>query len=207
MDVTTATITEPLALAHWRRSVAELYAGVRGEPESARAWANWSAGRQVLFETHPMSPITGGGAIPRYYDYDPAFRFEVETTTDLEERLPIPLDVAADGEVVLEPALKTIGLAETLGGELIVYWITGYGGGLFLPFKDATSGTGTYGGGRYLLDAIKGADLGMRDGRLVLDFNFAYNPSCSYSDRWTCPLSPAENMLPAGITAGEKIPT
>ena len=55
-----------------------------------------------------------------------------------------------------------------------------------------------------MLDGIKGADLGMADGRLILDFNFAYNPSCAYSSRWVCSLTPKENRLPAAIEAGEK---
>jgi uncharacterized protein (DUF1684 family) len=68
---------------------------------------------------------------------------------------------------------------------------------------DATSGRDSYGGGRYLLDTVKGADLGGEDGRLVLDFNFAYNPSCAYNPRWTCPLPPRQSRLPLAVTAGE----
>jgi uncharacterized protein len=64
----------------------------------------------------------------------------------------------------------------------------------------------TYGGGRYLLDTVKGADLGLDDGRLVLDFNFAYTPSCSYDDSWACPLSPAANRLAVRMAAGERHP-
>ena len=94
-----------------------------------------------------------------------------------------------------------------LGGEpqeLALYWLEGYGGGVFLPFADATGRTQTYGGGRYLLDTVKGADLGDEDGRLVLDFNFAYNPSCAYDPRWVCPLSPPENRLAVEVRAGER---
>jgi hypothetical protein len=100
---------------------------------------------------------------------------------------------------------ETRGLADALGGELTLYWIGGYGGGAFLPFLDATSGTKTYGGGRYLIDSIKSADLGAdAAGRTILDFNFAYNPSCYYSPRWVCPLAPRANRLPRPITAGER---
>jgi len=88
--------------------------------------------------------------------------------------------------------------------ELPVYWLEGYGGGLFLPFADRTSGKTTYGAGRYLLDTVKGADLGTADGRLVLDFNFAYNPSCVYDPAWTCPLAPAANRLGVDVRAGER---
>ena len=89
--------------------------------------------------------------------------------------------------------------------NLEVYWLDGYGGGLFLPFADATTGNETYGAGRYLLDTAKGADLGNHDDRLVLDFNFAYQPSCAYDPRWTCPLTPPANRLPIPVRAGERI--
>ena len=94
-----------------------------------------------------------------------------------------------------------------LGGaqcELELYWLEAYGGGLFVPFADATSGAETYGAGRYLLDTVKGADLGGEDGRLVLDFNLAYNPSCSYDPRWACPLAPPANRLAVPVRAGEQ---
>ena len=86
----------------------------------------------------------------------------------------------------------------TLDGQelsLDLHWLEGYGGGIFVAFADATSGSETYGGGRYVLDSVKGADLGQDGERLVLDFNFAYNPSCAYDPRWICPLAPASNRL------------
>ena len=111
----------------------------------------------------------------------------------------------------------------TLVGEAItlaVYWIDVYGGGLFLPFRDATSGGETYGAGRYLHDTVKGSDLprlddtddtsgasamGYAGGRVLLDFNYAYNPSCAYDPRWVCPLTPSENRMAVAIPAGEKV--
>jgi uncharacterized protein (DUF1684 family) len=95
-----------------------------------------------------------------------------------------------------------------LAGErrsLELYWLEGYGGGIFVPFGDATNGVESYGPGRYVLDSAKGADLGMEESRLVLDFNFAYNPSCSYDPRWACPLCPPPNRLPVLIRAGERV--
>ena len=72
-------------------------------------------------------------------------------------------------------------------------------GGYFLPFQDANAGGETYGAGRYL-------DLEARDdGRLHVDFNYAYNPYCAYNERWSCPLPPAENRLTVALRAGEKI--
>ena len=85
-----------------------------------------------------------------------------------------------------------------------MWWLGSYGGGVFVPLKDASAGQRTYGGGRYVLDTVKGADLGgdAHDGRLVLDLNFAYNPSCAYDPRWSCPLAPEGNRVAAPVTAG-----
>ena len=99
-----------------------------------------------------------------------------------------------------------IGAVDLPFGRLHLYWLTTYGGGLFLPFRDATSGRSTYGGGRYLLDTVNGADLGGDDGRLVVDLNFAYHPSCTYDPRWTCPLAPAGNVVDTAVAAGEQLP-
>lgn len=71
---------------------------------------------------------------------------------------------------------------------------------LFLPFKDATSGRATYGGGRYL--DLRTGDI--QNGQLVLDFNKAYNPYCAYSDGYHCPIPPRVNWLSAAVEAGEK---
>jgi uncharacterized protein len=96
------------------------------------------------------------------------------------------------------------------GGQEIrlpLLWLEAYGGGLFLPFRDGTNGVQTYGGGRYLIDQSKGADLGAtEDGRLVLDFNFAYHPSCAHDDRWTCPLPPPASVIDGCVRAGERAP-
>jgi uncharacterized protein (DUF1684 family) len=90
---------------------------------------------------------------------------------------------------------------------LSLFWMEGYSGGLFLPFRDATSGAETYAAGRYLLDSAKSADLGgdPERGSLILDFNFAYQPSCAFDPRWACPLAPPENRLDVPIRAGERI--
>jgi uncharacterized protein (DUF1684 family) len=88
--------------------------------------------------------------------------------------------------------------------SLSLFWIEGYGGGLFLPFKDLTNRKETFGGGRYLYDTIKGADIGVQGQEILLDFNFVYNPSCAYNAQWYCPLAPEENALNISIAAGEK---
>jgi len=201
--------TPALQLADWRRQVAELYGRIRVAPDPAAAWQDWRRTRDALFAGHPQSPLPTRAraaftGLP-CYPYDPSLRFVVglEPPPDRHEQRA---GVGIDGTVRMVPAGRTDGLHAALGGELTVYWIAGYGGGLFLPFADATSGTETYGGGRYLLDAIKGADLGMEAGRLVLDFNFAYHPSCAHSAEWTCPLAPPGNRVPEAVRGGERLP-
>ncbi len=104
-------------------------------------------------------------------------------------------------DVVTYRRIGRVGLGDL--GTLDAWWIVGYAGGLFLPMRDATSGTLSYGGGRYLLDTIKGADLGGVDDRLIVDLNFAYQPSCAYDESWACPLPGPENTLSAAIPVGE----
>ena len=201
---------DPLTLAHWRRTVAEIYATAReaGERDPAGAAAAFRAARDELFRMHPDSPIAvdrrGDWTGTRWYDYNPAWRLVAEI-----ERAPhgmeFEIDLAQDG--VLRCA--RVGYARfTRDGRatsLALYWFEGYGGGLWVPFLDETSGAATYGGGRYLYDTIKGADLGVGASTIVLDFNFAYNPSCAYDERWSCPLSPPENRLGFAVEAGERI--
>ncbi len=116
-----------------------------------------------------------------------------------EEALELP---SSDGATM---HFVRFGRAHAGDVELDLYWLDAYGGGLFVPFADATSGDETYGAGRYVLDTIKGADLGTDRGRLVLDLNFAYQPSCSYDGRWTCPLAPPANRLEQAVRAGERL--
>lgn len=139
------------------------------------------------------------------FPYDPSLRLAVGLDKTDEDRLAIA--TGEDGELTMRAFARTSGLQNALGGELTLYWIEGYGGGVFLPFTDATSGTETYGGGRYLLDTIKGADLGALhpDGSAILDFNFAYFPSCSYSSRYVCPLAPSGNRLKGAVRGGERL--
>jgi uncharacterized protein (DUF1684 family) len=195
---TTATLWD------WRRRVADMWHDIRAAETPRVGWRLWKATRADLFARHPQTPLDPGSALPEYFDYDPALRFEVHlvptATTD-----PMYMPAGNDGEVKLLPFAETAGLQPTLGGELTLYWVTGYGGGVFLPFLDATSGTETYGGGRYLLDTIKSADHGVTaTGKTILDFNFAYNPSCYYSPRWVCPLAPRDKRLPMPVRGGEK---
>jgi uncharacterized protein len=198
---------DALSLLRWRRTIGELYAEVRATPDKAAAWRRWQETRKRLFREHPQSPVpadqrpayTG----PYVYDYDPAWSL----AGAVERAEPLRLEIATSNVETM--AFTRFGVARfTHAGkelELELYWLEGYGGGVFLPFADATSGGETYGAGRYLLDTVKGADLGEQDGRLVVDFNFAYQPSCAYDPRWTCPLAPPANRLPVPVRAGERV--
>ncbi len=200
---------EAMALADYRRRVFELYAAVRStaqdDPEAA--WRRFRKARDRLFGQHPQSAL-----IPEqrerfsgldYFEYDPGLRLLAPLEADPN---PETLEVTLDQDGLTR--LRRVGWAPfDVRGQRVrlgVYWLEGYGGGLFLPFRDRSNGEATYTGGRYLLDTIKGADLGSDRGRLILDFNFAYNPSCAYNPRWHCPLAPPENWMEVPIRAGEK---
>jgi uncharacterized protein (DUF1684 family) len=204
-----ATPESPLDLAHWRRSVAEMYAAIRQAPPALqpRAWEVFVAARDSLFGSHPQSPLTPEQRSHflslEYYAYDPTWRTIGTLDTNVEQET-LSVELPADGLFHYTRVARICFTVREQEAELGVFWIEGYGGGLFLPFRDETSGQETYGGGRYLYDTIKGADLGAERTELVLDFNYAYNPSCAYNAQWVCPLSPPENRLPFAVEAGEK---
>jgi hypothetical protein len=197
-----------LDLLDYRRRVSDLYRNVRGASDPAAACSEFRRLRDDLFRTHPHSAIppqqrADFPGIP-YYSYDPAFHVLATLELD-EETQTYEVDLGDDGHFVYRRIGKVRFEVPTGNGSLSVFWIQGYGGGVFLPFKDATAGKTTYGGGRYLYDTIKGADLGTVGDHLILDFNFAYHPSCHYDPRWVCPLSPPENTLPFPISVGESL--
>ena len=201
-----------MTLLDWRRRVAAMYADVRAsaERDPERTLERFRAQRDALFRDHPQSPLAASArsafaGVP-YWPHDPAARFEADV-----EHLPPPTEVGPLAALIAtsvtgeEFRLQRIGLVRLPMGDLEVYWIDVYGGGVFIPFRDATCGTETYGAGRYLIDTVKGADLGGLGDRLVLDFNYAYHPSCAYDPRWSCPLAPQENWLSVPIEAGERL--
>ena len=206
-DPADVTLDRFSSLHDWRRQVADLYAAVRAMP-GAQGWQHWRSVRDRLFREHPQSPLASARRAQfrgiDCFAYDPALRFEVGLAP-ARGRETIRLEAGKDGMMTLVPFALTEGLQAPLGRELTLYWIESYGGGVFLPFGDATNGQESFAGGRYLLDTIKSADLGATpDGRLILDFNFAYYPSCAYSEAWVCPLSPIENRLPIAVPGGER---
>jgi uncharacterized protein (DUF1684 family) len=198
---------DSLSLLEWRRAIADLYAEIRATADLRIAWGRWQDARARMFREHPQSPVPpdqrGGYTGPHLYDYDPTWCL----TASVEPVAPMRMEIATSNvEAMAFSRFAVARLAhDNTDLALELYWLEGYGGGLFVPFADATSGRDTYGAGRYLLDSVKGADLGQRDGRLVMDFNFAYQPSCAYDPRWTCPLAPPANRLSVAVRAGERV--
>jgi uncharacterized protein len=204
-----------LTLADWRRRVAAMYVEVRAMAavDPAAALAHWRASREWLYREHAQSPVPAADRAAfraRHFDHDPALRFTVVVD---------PAPPPAPGALALElpnsgsdslsfRRVGTVRLPFPAGEQqLSVFWLAGYAGGLFIPFRDATNGTETYGAGRYLVDAAKSADLGGDPAArtLILDFNFAYQPSCAFDPRWACPLAPPENRLAVAVRAGERL--
>src|ERR1700682_529954 len=204
-----APVQPYLDLADWRRRVGDLYR-ISG-PGALRRFRH---GRDDLFRTHPQSPLNKAARIRfnglRYFDHDPAYRMRVRVEpADAGD----PLEIDTGGEDGVIRYRRAGWVRVLLAGpacRLTVFRLVGYGGGLFLPFRDATSGNETYGGGRYLFDTVKNTDRMARDltpssPEITIDFNFAYNPSCVYDARWACPLAPRENWLTVPVRAGEKL--
>ena len=129
----------------------------------------------------------------RYFTDDSSLRFTV--TVDPEGAGAVEEVEMSDGSTEHLPRAGKVRF--DVGGERASLAAFSQGDGLFIPFRDSTSGSETYGAGRY----VEAEPLG--DGRFELDFNRAYNPYCAYNDAWRCPLPPRENWLTVPIRAGE----
>jgi uncharacterized protein (DUF1684 family) len=198
-----------LDLLDYRRRVHKMYLPIRTNGDDPSVWRAWQQERDDLFRTHPQSALDEAQRENfkplRYFEHNPAFRVVAPLTDEVEPEV-ISLDLGNDGAFKMQRFASVTFSLPTGTGTLSVFWIMGYGGGIFIPFGDATNKVTTYGAGRYLVDTIKGADLGSQDGAMVLDFNYAYHPSCVYHYRWTCPLAPLENRLDFRIPVGEMLP-
>jgi len=198
-----------LDLVDWRRRVGDLF-----RLEGPEALQRFRAGRDELFRNHPQSPIEpderGSFGGLHYFDGDPSYR--VGARVEPGDGSELVIDTGGEDGAVRYRRAGTL-LFELHGQDcrLTILSLMQYAGGLFVPFRDRTSGHETYGGGRYLFDTAKDTDglvLEIKTGSsdVVIDFNYAYNPSCVYSPRWACPLAPAENWLRVPVRAGEMRP-
>jgi hypothetical protein len=195
-------------LLDWKRRIFDLYAQVRAHEDPEAAWSLWRSTRDEMFRTHPQSPIPeeqrASFTSVALFDYDPSYRVTGTVRDAPEQTYEIP----TSGDITMRFTRMGVCAFELQDTalELELYWLDAYGSGLFLPFRDALSGKETYGAGRYLFDTVKGADLGTSGDQIVLDFNFAFNPSCAHDPRWVCPLAPPPNRLEIPVRAGEKVP-
>lgn len=160
------------------------------------------ADKDRFFKNHPQSPLTPEQQFHfqnlNYFEPNPALDIEV-TPTPFERKENVRMMTSTNE---IRSYVKWGTVKFTVDGQeatLTLYFVPGQG--FFLPFIDATTGTESYGAGRYVeVEQLPG-------GKVHIDFNEAYNPYCAYSPMWSCPLVPAENHLEVPIRAGEKIPT
>ncbi len=189
---------DELDLADWRERVARLYL-------SDVDLAGFRAGRDELFAHHPQSPLSPADKASFVgLQHFPANPEAVVEASLRPAEGTVAIDTGGDDGVV---HYRRVAIAPTPFGDLSLWWIEAYGGGLFVPVRDATSGPLSYGGGRYLTDTVKGTYgrglVVLAPDRVRLDFNYLYNPSCAYNEAYLCPLAPPENRVTAPIEAGE----
>jgi len=155
------------------------------------------AEKDLYFRRDPYGPIEDRQNFTglKYYPPDPAFRYTL--LLHRAEPEPITFQTSTGDERVYYRVGTVEFEVDGQPAQLAIYKSEDYDE-LFLPFRDATSGTETYGAGRYL------EPVELANGELLVDFNLAYNPYCAYSDNFSCPLPPVENWLKAPIQAGEK---
>lgn len=198
-----SSVADYVALGNYRARVAELYSDLRrSELSDEKTWLTWCEGRDDLLSTHPSSAfVDGDPGPPPFWRYSSRWR-----TTGRIVEAEIEDLILAEGEDVVRRFIGVGNVEFALDEqtyELPIYWADAYGGGWILPFRDQTNGGLTFGSGRYVLDGAKGADLGVTDdGEIIIDFNYAFHPSCVWGN-WVCPLPNAQASLPIAVTAGE----
>lgn len=137
----------------------------------------------------------------KYFEIDPKFRITAKLVPIENKKIVLLPTSSGEENRYLEYAMAEFEL-DGIKDKLLLLELMDMGparGTLFLAFADETSAKETYGAGRYLeVKKIPGAST------VELDFNKAYSPYCAYSDRYSCPFPPSENILPISIRAGEK---
>lgn len=161
--------------------------------------------KDVFFAFHEQSPIPPEERVTftglEYYPPDFKYRFEIELKKSQRKEIIEINDTAKNLRMFIKWGEFRFPI-DRKEYALQAYKSDPNEEGLFIPFRDATSGSETYGAGRYL-DLNPERDR-TADGKWILDFNRAYNPFCAYSDAYACPFVPPENWLKVAILAGEK---
>ncbi len=176
------------------------------KPEDVDTWKRallrFRQKKDEFFGSDSDSPLghsaTGAFAGLRYFEPDPALRFEAKL-----QRYPDPASVIMTTSKGTRQLFNKVGYFELLiDGQAVR--LEAYqsaereDASIFVPFRDTTSGKESYSAARYL-------DLEVQhDDEYAVDFNYAYNPYCAYSEDYVCPLPPRENWLTVSILAGEK---
>lgn len=151
-----------------------------------------------FFANHPNSPLTPEQKVNfkglNYFSENPNLRREVEVEPFPEqEEVQMP---TSTGEV--KSYTRYARFSFEVDGKPAELTLYNSPSGLFLLFVDSLAGSETYGAGRYLEPEP------LPNGKILVDFNLAYNPYCAYNDMWSCPIPPAENRLNVPVRAGEK---
>ena len=156
--------------------------------------------KDEFFASHPQSPLTAEQravfAGLSYFPENADLRIEVEIDIFPEQENITVQTSTGD----LRTYIRHGRIHFEVRGESVQLTILENDLGYFLPFVDSLANTKTYGAGRYLEPEI------LPNGKLLVDFNLAYNPFCAYNQRWSCPLTPWENRVKVPIEAGEKLP-
>ena len=172
--------------------------GIVGIPMDIEALMQDRKDKDEFFGLSPQSPIPdqdrGTFSGLAFFDPNPDLVFTVQPAP--VEPTPVTIQTTT-GEVRTYHRVATVTLAIDATDVVLALYSTGHDG-LFLPFRDATSGNRSYGAGRYLDIAPN------ENGSITIDFNYAYAPFCAYSEQYSCALPPRENWMSVSIEAGER---
>jgi uncharacterized protein (DUF1684 family) len=160
------------------------------------------AEKDAFFRDDPRSPLTPDQRTNfrglSYYPEDGRLRIDGVLDTEVDRTEEIAMATSTGGTQAYHRAGKIRFEVEGQTADITLYGSSDMPE-LFVPFRDATSGTETYGAGRYL--EVEPPEPG---GRVLVDFNLAYNPYCCYNESWSCPIPPRENWLAVPVRAGER---
>ena len=157
------------------------------------------AEKNEFFGSHSQSPLTREQKMSfqglNYFPENEALRLEVEVD-EFPVKETFEMQTSTGDVQIYEKFGRFRFMVESEDAELTIYQSQH---GFFLPFVDSLANRETYPAGRYLEpEPLPGS-------RFLVDFNMAYNPYCAYNERWSCPITPAENRLKVAVRAGEML--